>query len=62
MRDRLLTPRVFSTLVAMSLFLAACEDKGNNGDDNLLTGASLIVVIVVIAIVAWALMRRRGRT
>ena len=62
MRARLLTPRVFSVLVAMSLFLAACEDQGNEGDDNLLTGASLIVVIVIVAIIAWALMRRRGRS
>ena len=61
MRDRLLSPRLFSALVAMSLFLAACEDQGNEGDDNLLTGASLVVVVVVVAIIAWALMRRRGR-
>ena len=61
MRARLLSPRVVSALVTMSLFLAACEDQGNEGDDNLLTGASLVVVVIVVAIIAWALMRRRGR-
>ena len=62
MRARLLSPRVVSALVAISLFLAACEDKGNEGNDNLLTGGSLILVIIVVAIIAWALMRRRGRS
>jgi hypothetical protein len=62
MRARLLSPRVVSAVLAMSLFLAACEDQGNEGDDNLLTGGSLILVIIVVAIVAWALMRRRGRS
>jgi hypothetical protein len=61
MRARTLSPRVFSLLVTMSLFLAACEDEGNEGNDNLLTGASLIVVVAIVAIVAWAMMRRRGR-
>ena len=62
MRARLLSPRIVSALLAMSLFLAACEDQGNEGDDNLLTGASLVVVIIIVAVVAWALMRRRGRS
>jgi hypothetical protein len=61
MRARTLSPRVFSLLVTMSMFLAACEDEGNEGNDNLLTGASLIVVVAIVAIVAWAMMRRRGR-
>jgi hypothetical protein len=42
-------------LAAMSLavLLAACEDEGNPGDDNLLTGASLVVVVIIVAVIAW---------
>jgi hypothetical protein len=52
--------RLASASIALSLLAAACEDKGNPGNDNLLTGASLIVVIVIVAIVAWMFMRRRA--
>jgi hypothetical protein len=46
-------------LVPMAMFLAACEDEGNPGDDNLLTGGSLILVVIVVAVVVVLLMRRR---
>lgn len=39
--------------------LAACEDQGNPGDDNLLTGASVIVVIVLVAIAVWWFVLRK---
>lgn len=48
-------------LVSLSALLAACEDSGNPGDDNLLTGASLVVVLVIAAIIAAVVFARRGR-
>jgi hypothetical protein len=51
--------RLSAALVGLSLLLSACEDKGNAGNDNLLTGGSLIVLIVVVAIVVWLVLRRR---
>lgn len=62
MRPRVLSLRVSAALLTLSLFLAACEDQGNPGDDNLLTGASLVIVVAVVAVVAWMAMRRRGRS
>ena len=53
--------RIFSAVAALSMLLAACEDEGNPGDDNLLTGGSLIVVLIVVGIVAWLMYSRRGR-
>ena len=53
--------RLAAILVPLSLLFVACEDEGNPGDDNLLTGGSLIVVIIIVAIVAWVLYSRRGR-
>lgn len=53
--------RLIGILVPLSLLLAACEDEGNPGDDNLLTGGSLIVVLIIVGIVAWMMYSRRGR-
>ena len=46
-------------LVTLSLFLAACEDRGNPGDDNLLTGASLVVILLIAGVIALRVARRR---
>jgi hypothetical protein len=51
--------RVWIAMVPVLMFLAACEDEGNAGDDNLLTGGSLVLVLIVVAIVALVLFRRR---
>jgi hypothetical protein len=48
------------SLVALSLLLSACEDRGNPGDDNLLTGGSLVITVLLIVLVAFLVMRRRG--
>jgi hypothetical protein len=47
-------------LAFTALFLTACEDSGNPGDDNILTGATgLVILIVVIVLVgAWLFNRR----
>ena len=51
--------RTWALLVSSMVFvLAACEDEGNAGDDNLLTGGSL-VILVIIAIGIFLFMRRR---
>lgn len=34
------------TLAPIAALLAACEDAGNSGDDNLLTGGSLVLIII----------------
>jgi hypothetical protein len=39
--------RVFAPLALLALLLAACEDEGNAGNDNLLTGGSLVVVLAL---------------
>jgi hypothetical protein len=39
--------------------LAACEDAGNSGDDNLLTGVSLVVLVVIIVVVVLVVRNRR---
>jgi hypothetical protein len=44
----------------IAALLSACEDAGNSGDDNLLTGGSLVLVVIVVAVVAWLFLRRRG--
>jgi hypothetical protein len=51
--------RMWLVMVPLLVFFAACEDQGNPGDDNLLTGGSLILVLVIVAIVAFVLFRRR---
>lgn len=42
-----------------SMLLSACEDQGNEGDDNLLTGGSLIVVLVIGFFVARHFMKKK---
>ncbi|HZB02547.1 MAG TPA: hypothetical protein VE800_10605, partial [Actinomycetota bacterium] len=43
----------------LAVLLAACEDAGNEGNDNLLTGGSLVLVVIVVVVVI-LLVRRRG--
>lgn len=50
--------KVFAPLALAAAFLTACEDEGNAGNDNLLTGGSLIVVVLIVIVVV-VLMRRR---
>lgn len=49
-----------AVFVVLSTLLAACEDQGNPGNDNLFTGASLIVVLLIVGIIIFAVSRRRG--
>lgn len=49
--------KLFSGLAL--LFLAACEDQGNPGNDNLFTGASLLIIIVVVLVLLFLFFRRR---
>lgn len=51
--------RIALALVGLSAVLTACEDEGNPGNDNLLSGASLIVVLIVVAIIVGVVMMRR---
>jgi hypothetical protein len=51
--------RIVALTALLVPLLAACEDQGNPGDDNLLTGVSLIVVLVIALIVGIVLVRRR---
>jgi hypothetical protein len=53
-------PRLAAALVTLSLLIAACEDEGNPGDDNLFTGASLVVVALIVVVVVFMARRRRG--
>ena len=46
-------------LLALATVLTACEDQGNAGDDNLLTGASLVVVIIIVVVIVYFVRRRR---
>ena len=48
------------TLVPIAALLTACEDAGNPGNDNLLTGGSLVLIVIIVVVVI--LMRRRGYT
>jgi hypothetical protein len=57
----MLKTRMLTALAALSMLLAACEDQGNPGNDNLLSGASLIVVLVIVAIVVAIVLSRRRR-
>lgn len=59
---RILRPRAWLAFafVAVSTLLAACEDEGNPGNDNLFTGASLIVVLVIVGVIIFAVTRRRS--
>jgi hypothetical protein len=49
----------FLYLTPVLVFLAACEDEGNRGDDNLLTGGSLALIAVIIIAVILARRRRK---
>ena len=42
-----------------SVALSACEDRGNPGNDNLLTGGSLVLVIIIVIVVLVFIVRRR---
>lgn len=46
------------TLAPVAALLTACEDAGNPGTDNLLTGGSLVLIVIIVVVVI--LMRRRG--
>jgi hypothetical protein len=46
-------------LLPLAALMAACEDAGNAGDDNLLTGVSLVVVVIVVIVVVLFIRRRR---
>ncbi|MGH7540020.1 MAG: hypothetical protein ACRELC_03370 [Gemmatimonadota bacterium] len=50
--------RKLLTLAPLAALLTACEDAGNPGDDNLLTGASLVVIVIIVVVIF--LVRRRG--
>jgi hypothetical protein len=52
--------KVLAPLALVATLLAACEDEGNAGNDNLLTGGSVVVVIIIVIVVV-LMMRRRGR-
>jgi hypothetical protein len=51
---------ITAALVGLAMVLAACEDEGNPGNDNLLTGFSLVIVLVIVAVIAFMVMRRRS--
>ena len=52
--------RLSTCLVGLSLILAACEDEGNPGNDNLLTGGSVVVVVLIIVVIFFLVRRQRG--
>lgn len=53
--------RLVVSLGAVAVLLASCEDEGNPGDDNILTGASLVVILLIVVVVGlWLMRRRRG--
>ncbi len=52
--------RLSACLVGLSMILAACEDEGNPGNDNLLTGGSVVVVVIIIVVIFLLVRRRRG--
>jgi hypothetical protein len=47
------------SLLPLAALMTACEDAGNEGNDNLLTGGSLVLVVIVVVVVV-LLVRRRG--
>jgi hypothetical protein len=59
-REEPMKAKVMAPLALVAGLLAACEDEGNAGNDNLLTGGSLVLVIIIVIVVVLAL-RRRGR-
>jgi ABC-type glycerol-3-phosphate transport system permease component len=50
--------RRLPTLATLPALLTACEDAGDPGDDNLVTGASLVAIVIIIIVIV--LVRRRG--
>lgn len=46
-------------LLGLAALLGACEDAGNQGNDNLLTGGSLVLVVIVVIVVVVLVRRRR---
>jgi hypothetical protein len=55
-----LKARVTAALIGLAMVLAACEDEGNPGNDNLLTGFSLVVVIAIVVVIVLMVRRRRS--
>jgi ABC-type glycerol-3-phosphate transport system permease component len=55
---RRLNMRKLITLAPIAALLTACEDAGNSGNDNLLTGGSLVLIVIIVIVVV--LLRRRG--
>ena len=55
MRAKLTVP-----LVALMTVLASCEDEGNPGNDNLLTGGSLVLIIVIVLVIVFFVRRRKS--
>jgi hypothetical protein len=51
--------RVVAASMSLAVLLAACEDEGNPGNDNLLTGGSLVVVLIIVAVVVGFVLARR---
>jgi hypothetical protein len=51
--------RMWTALLPLMTFLAACEDEGNAGNDNLLTGGSLVVLIIIVIVIFLVMRRRR---
>jgi hypothetical protein len=51
--------KMFASLALVAAFLTACEDEGNEGNDNLLTGGSLVVLVIIVIVVVLFMRRRR---
>jgi hypothetical protein len=51
--------KMFAPLAFVAAFLTACEDEGNAGNDNLLTGGSLVVLVIIVIVVVLFMRRRR---
>ena len=54
MKTRFLLP-----ILALATVLVGCEDEGNPGNDNLLTGGSLVLVVLVVLLIVFLVRRRR---
>ena len=51
--------RTWAMFLPLLTFLAACEDEGNEGNDNLLTGGSLVVLVIIVIVIFLVVRRRR---
>jgi Na+/H+-dicarboxylate symporter len=49
----------FIALAPIAALFTACEDAGNPGNDNLLTGGSLVLIVIVVVVVVLLVRRRR---